>query len=124
MSELPDDLRTFIRTCIKSVWALDALMLLHRRRDRAWTVAELERELRGSATLVAGLLPSLKHSGVVREDEPGRIRFEAATPALDRLVHELEAAYARTPLAVVKEILAAPNQQIQSFADAFRLKKD
>ena len=54
----------------------------------------------------------------------GRIRFEASSPALDQLVHELEAAYARTPLAVVKEILAAPNQQIQSFADAFRLKKD
>jgi hypothetical protein len=46
-----------------------------------------------------------------------------AATAISR-VQELEAAYAARPLAVIKAILAAPNEKIQTFADAFRVKKE
>jgi hypothetical protein len=32
--------------------------------------------------------------------------------------------YAERPLAVIREIMSAPNDKLHSFVDAFRLKKD
>jgi hypothetical protein len=43
---------------------------------------------------------------------------------LDHAVGQVERVYAERPSAVVKAILSAPNDKIQSFADAFRLRKD
>ena len=43
---------SFLRSSIKSAWALELLLLLHRDRERLWSVQELVRELRGSTALV------------------------------------------------------------------------
>jgi hypothetical protein len=37
---------------------------------------------------------------------------------------EVERHYIERPLALIKAIVSAPNEKIQSFADAFRFKKD
>jgi hypothetical protein len=40
------------------------------------------------------------------------------------VVAELAKLHSEYPLAVIKEIVRAPNDKIQSFVDAFRLIKD
>src|SRR3546814_10483475 len=55
---------------------------------------------------------------------PYTTRFRSASADLDRIVRELEQAYAERPTAVVKAIMAAPSEKLQIFADAFRIKKD
>ena len=120
---LPEALQHLIRDNLKSVWALELLLLMSRERARSWSADDLNRELRGSLGLVADVLVKFKQAGLVTE-EGGHYRYRPATAELERAVHELESAYAARPLAVVKAVLAAPNEKIQTFADAFKVKKD
>ncbi|MFO1061188.1 MAG: hypothetical protein U1E53_34085 [Dongiaceae bacterium] len=120
---LPEELEHFIRTTIRSVWALELLLLLAGEPDRAWTEDEANRALRGSTGLVRSTLAALVQAGLLAL-EGDAYRFRPATPELRRSVEQLAEAHAARPLAVVRAILDAPNERIRSFADAFRVRKD
>jgi hypothetical protein len=120
---LPDDVFGFLRTSIASLWALEQLLLLHRDRARGWSFEELTRELRSSGGVVASVLIQLHGAGLVAETD-GLYRYSPASAELDALVQRLAMTYARFPVAVTQAIMAGPNEKIQLFADAFRLKKD
>jgi hypothetical protein len=49
-----DELLKFVQDSIKSVWALEMLLLFRRERQRAWNAGNLVRELRSSDSAVAG----------------------------------------------------------------------
>lgn len=114
----------FLRNSVKSVWALEALLFLRRRAERAWTVDGLVTELRSSQTVIADLVSSFVTSGLVRDEGDASYRYGPASSTLDHAVEQVEKAYAERPMAVTKAILSAPNDKIQTFADAFRLRKD
>lgn len=107
-----------------SVWALEMLLLIRRAPARVWSMDELNRELRGSALVVAQACAALAAAGLAIEEEPGKFRYQPARPELAQTVDRLAALYAEFPFAVTQAILAAPSSKIRSFADAFRLKKD
>jgi predicted transcriptional regulator len=121
---IPEHVLTFIRSSIKSVWALDLLILIRRARVRSWTLDALAQELRGNRTLVNDVLSALMKAGVIQADTEGSYRYWPATPDLDALVEQLDRLYAERPVALIKEIVSAPNEKIQSFADAFKIKKE
>jgi hypothetical protein len=118
-----DDLRDFIHTWMKSVWAVELLLFLCRNDKSSWSVDALTRELRSSNFLVEDILANLVQAGIVRH-APDGYRYEPAASFLDGLVRQLADAYATRPLAVSKEILAGGRSHIQTFADAFKLKRD
>lgn len=119
---LSEDVLRFIRTTIRSVWALELLLLLRRDPARAWTVKALIRELRGSAGIVAGAMTELEAAGLVAAAD-GAFRYQPASPELDALVAATAAAYTEYPVAVTQAIFTAPSDKIRLFADAFRIKK-
>jgi hypothetical protein len=121
---LSEELERFIRDTIKSLWALELLLLVARERDRPWTPADLNRELRGHIRLVADILAQFERSGLVKLEGDGQYRFAPATAELASAVDELRAAYADRPLTVVKTVIAAPDEKIRTFADAFKIRKD
>jgi hypothetical protein len=116
--------KEFIANCIRSVWALELLLFLRRNPAQAWSVEALTAELRSSTFVVSEILVTFRQAGIVAEEPNGSVRYAPAASHLYRPIDELAAAYAVKPLAVSKEILAAGNDKIRSFADAFRLKKD
>jgi hypothetical protein len=116
------DLPAFIRSSIRSVWALEVLLLLKRQPDRAWTPEDLVRELRASTTVVADALAAFSVAGLVRAEE-GAYAYGPASPVLGRLCEALDRTYRERPVAVINAI-ASPRDRMQSFADAFRLKDD
>ena len=97
---------------------------MSRQRTRAWNADELNRELRSSASLVAQILSKLERVGLVTEAGGGGYRYAPQTPELERVVAQLEQTYAARPLEIVRQIVAAPNEKIQTLADAFKVKKD
>jgi hypothetical protein len=121
---ISDDLRLLIRKSIGSVWALELLILISREAARSWTSEDLNRDLRGSLALVEEILLRFVAAGLVATEPDGRFTFRPATPELARLVEQLQQEYATRPLTVVREIVSAPNAKIQTFADAFKVKKD
>jgi DNA-binding IscR family transcriptional regulator len=120
---LSERLQQFIRATIRSAWALELLLLMSRERGQARSAEAINRELRGSLGLVLDILATFRQAGLVVE-EAGGYRYAPASAELESLVQELEAEYAARPLAVFKAVAAAPNDKIQTFADAFKVKKD
>jgi hypothetical protein len=111
----------FIREHLRSVWALELLLLLKRDPERCWSVAELVSDLRASHGLVADNLAALQGAGLVIADDHGCFRYRPAAPTLAHLTDQLEAAYRARPVTVIRWI-SAPTERLQSLADAFKFK--
>ncbi|MBW3558970.1 MAG: hypothetical protein KY446_09775 [Proteobacteria bacterium] len=119
---LDEDLLSFIQGSIRSVWALELLLLLRREPDRTWTAEDAARELRANARLVSDQFAGLQTAGLIA-CEAG-CRYAPAGPMLDALCARLETAYRERSGQVIKAIMAGPNDKLQIFADAFRLRGD
>lgn len=116
------DVLAFLGATVKSLWALEMLLLMRGSADRAWRTEELVAELRASAVAVGEALAVLASAGLVASDDAGQFCYRPASGQLDSFVAEAQALYAVKPLAVINAIAAAPNEKLRIFADAFRLK--
>jgi hypothetical protein len=123
-SVISEDLRRFIRAFVKSVWALDLLLFIRRNAGQTWTAEALTRELRSSRQLVVEILSGFKEAGLVVEHDGGACRYQPSNPELQTHVEALARLYAEKPIALVKEIMSAPNEKIHIFADAFKFRQD
>lgn len=121
---LPPNVDRFLRDSVRSVWELELLLLFHRQRTRLWSTEELVRDLHASILIVGDSLGALQKSGLVSKNADDQYQYWPISPELDRLVDDIAAAYANSPVAVTEAILSAPNSSIRIFADAFKIKKD
>lgn len=117
------DLLAFVRLHVRSVWALELLLLLRREPARRWAPAELVRELRASPGLVSDNLRVFERGGLAVPDQENRHQYAPATPLLDALCARLEDAYRARPVSVIN-MIARPSDPLQSLADAFRFRGD
>jgi DNA-binding IclR family transcriptional regulator len=108
---------------VSSVWTLELLLLLRRDPERCWPAAELVRELRASTSLVSMNLQRLERSALVIRDDEDCYRYAPASPVLDEMCAQLEAAYRERPVAIVN-MIAKPVDPLQSLADAFKFRGD
>jgi hypothetical protein len=115
------DVLNFVAQSVRSLWALEVLLLLRRDRLKVWSVGELVRETRSSQTAVGDALAMLTAAGFVAEDN-GVHRYWPVSPALETVASEIEALYAAKPTAVIKAILTTPDNKLRTFSDAFKLK--
>ena len=122
MSDDPE-LAAFAREHIKSVWAVELLLLLRRDAERRWAPEDLVRELRASSNLVRDNLAAFQRGGLAVEDEAGCWRYAPAGVLLDDLARRLEAAYRERPVSIIN-LIAAPPDPIQGLADAFKWRGD
>jgi hypothetical protein len=122
---LSDDreLAAFTREHMRSVWAVELLLLLRRDRERCWAPELLVAELRASSMLVADNLAAFERSGLAVQDDEGCWRYAPAGAALDDLATRLEAAYRQRPVAIIN-LIATPPDPIQGLADAFKWRGD
>jgi hypothetical protein len=118
---LSDDpeLAGFVREHMRSVWAVEVLLILRRDRDRCWEAEALVAELRASTNLVSDILAGFERSGLAVKDDSGCWRYAPAAAALDVLAGQLEAAYRERPVAIIN-LIAKPPDPIQGLADAFK----
>ena len=119
-----DQVFAFARNTIRSVWALELLLLLHRDPARDWSSDELVRELRSSDGVILPGLETLKSAGLVDERAKGRFGFAAANRELDAMTNELAKVYATSPIALAKAIMRAPNEKLSIFSNAFKFRGD
>jgi len=115
------ELLSFIRRSVRSVWALELLLLIRRPPVRTWSTGELVVELRASEAVVNGVLGGFVRDGVVAPEAEGGFRFASGVAALDEICEALAETYRERPTAVIKAI-AAPDDQLTTLAAAFRLR--
>jgi hypothetical protein len=114
----------FVSKRFQSVWPIELLLVMSQEANQGWQVATLARELRASVAAVSQGLVALQAIGFVAADTERTYRFKPASDALAELARELIELYGRKPRTVIRAIFAPPNDRIQTFADAFRLRKD
>lgn len=123
---LPNDVRKFISSFIFSVEQIEALLLLKGDPSLELTPEEVAKRLYTTPESATARLADLHRSGLLSEirSDALRYRFEPRTEQLRAGTEALAEAYAKRKVAVINEIFAAPSGDVQSFADAFRFRKD
>ena len=114
----------FVARSFRSVWPLELLHVLYQEPGAGWQIDVLARELRANTPLVTQGLTTLESIGLVTADADRLYRFNPASPELADMAREVIALYNQKPRAVLRAIFSAPSDRIQTFADAFRLRKD
>jgi hypothetical protein len=102
-----ENLLAFIAASFGSIWAVELLLLLRRDPSRSWDAAAAVRELRSSPIVIDDAVARLRAAGLIVQDSAGLCRYHAASPRLDRLASEVEAAYAAKPMMVINAIVGA-----------------
>lgn len=136
--DLPTEVRELIRWNIESIDHMEMLLLLHRSAPRAWSLDELAHELHLPARTTAQCMESLVRgelavvareaadSATDPETDPAMARYYGygpATDALSRAVDMLAREYDERPVALVTAVRSRPSVVLQSFADAFRVRR-
>jgi hypothetical protein len=124
--EFPAELEQFLAQQIESLAELEALLFIRAEPERHWNCEDMSRLLYITADMCAGLLAELERRGFVRPvpDAEGTYQFHPASPEIDRLLGELAALYQERRVAVSTQIYSRPVKKVQTFADAFRLRRE
>jgi hypothetical protein len=120
---VPDQVRAFVRSYLRSMLQLEALLLLAREPQRWWSARSLGLELRAAPEASAAQLERLSELGLlVSQGGPDKeFRFEPRDSAHVAIVAALSDMHRDRFHAVVDLLYARDRAQV--FADAFKLKK-
>jgi hypothetical protein len=123
--KLPEDVYRFVIEQINSVEQLETLLLLRASPEQAWSVETVSHALYTSPAAAAMRLSDLQARGLlVAAEQRDSWQYRAANAELDALVGRLAEAYKERRVTVISLIYSKPQQEVQAFADAFRLRKD
>jgi hypothetical protein len=125
--QLSDELRTFLSGRLTSADQIDIIVLLLENRDRAWAAPDVAQALQMAPESTAMRLFLLASGGLIAFEPSAvpRYRYAPADETTDRLIHEVTTAYTENRADVLRAIgvsVPAPDP-IQSFAEAFKLKR-
>jgi hypothetical protein len=125
--DFPQELRTFIQETIPNVEAAEVLLLLARERHAALGIDRVVEGLKPTAVdgvQVRRYLASFQERRLVSQEQDGTYRYAPASDALEDIVRGLAKAYNERPVTLVRLIYALRDENIRSFSDAFKLKKE
>jgi hypothetical protein len=112
----------FIQRHLKSVWALELLLLFHNNPQRDWRSDDLVRELRGSEVVVKEALGQLKIARLVQETSERSFKYAPGDSSLRHVVSEIAKIYSTRPVTVIKAISGSPSEKLKIFSDAFKIR--
>lgn len=113
----------FIRTHIQSVEQLEVLLLLHAERNREWTAHAVFQRIQSNEKSIKQRLESFAEQGLAIANGE-HYRYASSKSEVDQTVAELAAAYRTRRVAVIETIFTPGPSAAESFADAFKLRKD
>jgi hypothetical protein len=121
---VPDAVRDFITRYIDSVEALEVLLWLRRSGVEA-DASTVARELRSSVPSVLKRVTELTAHGLLQPGAvDGTFRYAPVAPGLDSTVALVADCYRIAPFRTMELVYSKPADKIQTFADAFKLKKE
>jgi len=122
IGDLSDVLQSLISHHTPSMDHIAALLVLRAAPQVQHPTGDVARETRLDRGVVEQVLVELARSGLLDRDGD-RFRY-APTPAMAGAVDELADMYHTRPVTLVRAIYDRPTRAVQSFADAFRLRKE
>jgi hypothetical protein len=126
-SEISNEVKKLILDHINSVEMLEVLLLLNGQPNRSWTAADVSAELRTDIHSAERRLQDLSSKHLIlslSHSSNKEYRFDSQNGELDRIVGDLRSAYKVRKFTVIDLIFSKPLDAIQTFADAFKFKKE
>jgi hypothetical protein len=135
---IPTEVEKFLAREVRSLLALEMLVLLGSQRGERWTADELSRELRATVEWAEGELSHLVERGLVvlTEDSPGKRMYGFSPtpgPGVEFAIGWLVASYPARRFSIIQSLYARPSEQeseakapppLRHFADAFDIRKE
>lgn len=124
--DFSSDVKQFIDQNIESLAQLEALLLLREDPQRTWDAAEIAKVLYIPPELAETLLADCNRRGFAKAmpSTPGRYSYGPTDAALDDLIGRVAISYQDRRVAIISLIYSKPLNKVQTFADAFRLRKE
>ena len=126
-ADFSDEFCRFIQTTLPSVEAAELLLALFEAADTWWAPPALAAKLRpGSSISDADALRYLdlfEMRGLIAVGPDKGVQFRPADEQLHEQVRTLAQAYKERPVTLIRVIYALRDTKIQSFADAFKLRR-
>ena len=107
-----EEILSFVRLYIPSVYTLDVLLLFNRQRQRKWHADDVVRELRSSRTAVDEALKRLVQAGFVTASGDNRYVFAPMPTDRAGIVEQIDSFYSAKPLTVVNAIVLARDEKL------------
>ncbi len=124
MNEDSPNVESFIRDEIDSVPHLEALLLLWRNTPKAWSAAQIARQLYVPHGQAAAIGEDLHRRGLIARDASGSFFYDESRGELNGLLEAVDKTYRRDLIRISGIIHSKASPGIRAFADAFRLRKD
>jgi hypothetical protein len=109
---------------ITSMEQLEVLLLLANNPERNWPVDAVFAEIQSSITSVIFRLRELTEKGFLNEPENLVFRYSPKSEKIHDTIRALAAVYKERRIKVIELIYRKQIDKVQSFADAFRIRKD
>jgi hypothetical protein len=124
--EFSSDVKLFIDQNIESLAQLEALLLLRQDPKRSWQAEEIAKALYLPPEMVGTLLADFVRRGFARIVPSAELcySYNMADANLNLLIGRVADAYRERRVAVISLIYSKPTNKVQTFADAFRLRKE
>jgi hypothetical protein len=126
-ADFSDDFCRFLQSTVTAVDAAELLLLLRRTPERAWLAPELTAQLRPSVPIsdadAAKYIDVFQGRGMVALSEGNRATYRPASEELKMYGDMLALAYKERPVTLIRMIYALRDSRIQTFADAFKLRR-
>lgn len=116
----------FINRYVDSVGHLEVLLLIRANPKKEWSPQEVGAEMRSNTAAAEKQLAQLHGYGLLSiADTPDlKYVYDPRTPLLRGIAEELALAYDSRRVAIINLIYGKPLENIKSFSDAFRFRKD
>ena len=121
-----DEFCRFLQDSVSSFEAAELLLFFAHNRGSDWSLPEALERLRPAVSIsdaeAARYVDTFRATGLVTAAGE-RVRYQPASYFHEKQVEALEQAYRERPVTLIRMIYALRDSRIQSFADAFRLRK-
>ncbi len=121
--DFPADLRQFIIDHLNSVAELEVLLLLRTTPEKEWTAAEVGKSLYAATEVSAAQLANLHKCGFLKLQESSYV-YAPTTYEIKDYVDRLAEVYKARHVSVITLIYSKPVDKVQTFADAFKFRRE
>lgn len=123
-AEIPKEVIDFISEHITSMEQLEVLLLLSGEPNRDWSSEAVFTAIQSSQASVTQRLLEFCDRGLLIQPAPLSFRYLPKSQALASVVRALAATHKERRVKVIELIYRKPVDNVQSFADAFKIRKD
>lgn len=121
---IPNEVLEFISDHIASMEQIEVLLLLSSRPEQEWTVEKVFGQIQSSPASVLVRLREFCDRGLLIEKPNQLYQYSPRNEKLAHAVRLLALTYKERRIKIIELIYRQPTDSVQSFADAFKLRKD